>query len=69
MKVSGQLHALAALPRGKDPRYPLDRRSRLDAVEKRKVLPCRESNPERPALSPSLYRLCYPDPTVQVVGE
>jgi hypothetical protein len=26
MGVSGQLHALAALPQGKIPRYPLDRR-------------------------------------------
>jgi hypothetical protein len=39
MEVSGQLHALAALPPGKETRYPLDRtmgelHSRLDAVEK-----------------------------------
>jgi hypothetical protein len=26
MEVSGQLHALAALPRGSRPRYPMDRR-------------------------------------------
>jgi hypothetical protein len=26
MEVSGQLHAPAGLPPGKDPRYPLDRR-------------------------------------------
>jgi hypothetical protein len=26
MEVSGQIHAPAALPRGKEPRYPLDRR-------------------------------------------
>jgi len=26
MEVSGQLHTLAALPSGKIPRYPLDRR-------------------------------------------
>jgi hypothetical protein len=26
MEVSGQLHALAALPLGKEPPYPLDRR-------------------------------------------
>jgi hypothetical protein len=26
MEVSGQLHALAALPQGKSPCYPLDRR-------------------------------------------
>jgi hypothetical protein len=29
----------------------------LDAVEKRKILSCRESNPGRPVCSPSLYRL------------
>jgi hypothetical protein len=33
----------------------------LDAVEKRKSCPCRESNPGRPTCSPSLYRLRYPD--------
>jgi hypothetical protein len=33
----------------------------LDAVEKRKILQCRESNPGHPACSPSLYRLSYPD--------
>jgi hypothetical protein len=26
MELSGQLHAAAALPQGKSPRYPLDRR-------------------------------------------
>jgi hypothetical protein len=34
----------------------------LDAVEKRKILHCRESNPGRPPRSPSLDRLSYPDP-------
>jgi hypothetical protein len=30
-------------------------------VEKRKIsLPCRESKPDRPAYSSSLYRLSYP---------
>jgi hypothetical protein len=28
MKVSGQFHASAALPRSKGPRYPLDKRLR-----------------------------------------
>jgi hypothetical protein len=36
-------------------------RDGLDAVEERKILPCRESNPGRPARSPSLYRLNHPD--------
>jgi hypothetical protein len=31
------------------------RRAGLDAVEKRKILHCRESNPGRPARSTSLY--------------
>jgi hypothetical protein len=36
-------------------------RAGLKAVEKRKIFCfCRESNPGRPALSPSLYRLSYP---------
>jgi hypothetical protein len=33
----------------------------LYAEEKRKILHCRDSNPSRPARSPSLYRLSYPD--------
>jgi hypothetical protein len=33
----------------------------LDAVDKRKILYWRESNPGRSARSPSLYRLSYPD--------
>jgi hypothetical protein len=41
--LSGQLHAPAALPPGKDPQYPLDRSCvgptvGLDDVEKRKFL-------------------------------
>jgi hypothetical protein len=32
-----------------------------DAVEKRKILHCRESNPGRLVRSPLLYRLSYPD--------
>jgi hypothetical protein len=59
MRVSGQRHAPAALyPRGKDPRYPLDRRlgggwvglrAGLDARTRRKILrPCRGSNLDHP---------------------
>jgi hypothetical protein len=33
----------------------------LDAVGKRKILHCWEANPGRPARSPSLYRLSYPE--------
>jgi hypothetical protein len=33
----------------------------LDAVEKRRILHCRGSNSGRPARSPSLYRLSYPN--------
>jgi hypothetical protein len=32
-------------------------RAGLNAVEKRKIVPCREWNPGRPARIPSLYRL------------
>jgi hypothetical protein len=55
MEVSGQLHAPGALPPGE--RAPgshwiggwIGPRAGLDAVEKRKSLHCRESNPGRPA--------------------
>jgi hypothetical protein len=33
----------------------------FNTVEKIKILPCRESNPGRPARSLSLYRLSYPE--------
>jgi hypothetical protein len=58
MGVSGQRHASAALyPRGKNPRYPLDRRlggpqTGLDAGARRKIRPCRGSNPDRPIVKP-----------------
>jgi hypothetical protein len=35
-------------------------RAAFDSVEKRKIVHCLESNPGRPARSPSLYRLSYP---------
>jgi hypothetical protein len=38
----------------------------LDAVEKRKILHCEESNLGRPARSSPLYRLSYPDSWCQV---
>jgi hypothetical protein len=34
----------------------------LDAVEKRKIFHCWESNPNHSARSPLLFRLSYPDP-------
>jgi hypothetical protein len=60
MAVSGELHALAALVPGKCPPVPIGYegpRGTLDAVEKRKMLHCRESNPGRAAPSSSLYWL------------
>jgi hypothetical protein len=62
MEVSGQLHAPAALPPGKE--SPgihwiggwVGPRAGLDATEKREALHCRKSNP-----GPSLYQLSYPD--------
>jgi hypothetical protein len=63
----GQLHATVALPPGWSPRYPLDRklfraqnRSGRCGEEKNLALPVIESG--RPARSPSLYRLSYPNP-------
>jgi hypothetical protein len=67
MEVSGQLHAPAALPPGKSPWYPLDRslggpQSRSGRGGFRKIPSTRwESNPDRPARSPALYRLSYHD--------
>jgi hypothetical protein len=63
--VSGQLRAPAALPPGKDPRQPWDRRlggpqSRSGHCGEEKILHCRESNPT-PARSLTLGRLSYPD--------
>jgi hypothetical protein len=58
MEVGGQLRALAALPSGKEPQYPLDRglvdpRAILDAVVKRKIpSPWQESNPRIPIIQP-----------------
>jgi hypothetical protein len=64
MGVSGQHHAPAALyPRGKDPRYPLDRR--LGGPQSRsgprgKILCfCRGSKPGRPIRSQTLYCLSH----------
>jgi hypothetical protein len=58
MEVSGQLHAPAALPQGKSPCCPLDRRlggpqsrSGRGGEEKNIFYSCRESNPGRPATS------------------
>lgn len=39
----------------------------VDIVEKRKSYPCRDSNPGRPAPSPCLYRLSYPDSYVSKI--
>jgi hypothetical protein len=49
-------------PRGNRPLCPLNKRLGGPwAVEKRKILPCRDSNPADPARSSSLYRLSYPE--------
>jgi hypothetical protein len=70
--VSGQPHAPGrALPPGKNPRYPLDRkeagwvsRAGLDTDAREKILClCRESNPARPVCCQTLYLLSYPDRT------
>jgi hypothetical protein len=51
IEVSSQLHALAALPPGKEPLMP------LDAVVKRKIpSPRRESNPRTPIVQPVSQR-------------
>jgi hypothetical protein len=74
MGVSGQRHAPAALyPRGKDSRYPFDRklvgpRAGLDAGARRNILcPCQESNSARPARSQTLYCLSYRGSTKTII--
>jgi hypothetical protein len=61
MEVSGQLHAPAAFPPGKEPRYPLYRRlsgprAVLDAVMRKIPSPRRESNPRTPIVQPVAQR-------------
>jgi hypothetical protein len=66
MEVSGQLHAPAALPPGKDPPVPNGQKAGW-APEPfwmlwriGKSCPCWESNPGHPAHSLSLYQMSYP---------
>jgi hypothetical protein len=71
MEVSGQLHAPAALPPGKETRVPIGggwigSRAVLDAVVKRKIpSPRRESNPRTPIIQPVAQR--YTDWNVTVL--
>jgi hypothetical protein len=72
MELSGQLHAPAALPPGKEPRYPLDRRpggphnrSGRCGEEKNLSLPGIEPG----LFSPSLYQLSWPGFVVIKKGE
>jgi hypothetical protein len=69
MEVSGELHVPAALPAGKEPWYPWDRklgghqsRSGRGGEEKNSQPPpgVEPYNPDRPARSPALYWLSYP---------
>jgi hypothetical protein len=66
-QVTGQFQAPNALLRRKSPQCLLARRlggppSRSGRCgEEKSLLLCRESNPGRPARSPLLYRLGYPD--------
>jgi hypothetical protein len=61
MEMSGQLHAPAALPTGKEPLVPIGKEAEwapvLDAVVKRKIpSPCRELNPRTPNVEPVAQR-------------
>jgi hypothetical protein len=64
--LNGQLHAPAALSQEKELSINriggwVDSRAVLDTVKKIKMsYSCRESNPDRPAHSPSFHRLRYP---------
>jgi hypothetical protein len=73
MGVSGQRHAPAAFyPRGKDSRYPLDRRlgglqSRSGHRQRKNPLPLPGIEPrsaDRPVRSQTLYWLSYPAPSL-----
>jgi hypothetical protein len=64
MEVSGQLHAPAALPPGKEPVVPIAGwvcpRAVLEAVVKRKIpSPRRESNPRTPIVQPVAQRYTH----------
>jgi hypothetical protein len=64
MEVSGQLHAPAALPPGKDPLVPIGGpqiRSERGGLEKKFPAPpgIEPQNLDRPARSPALYRLSW----------
>jgi len=50
MEVSGQLHAPAALPQGKCPRYPFDRR--LGGLQSRSGRGGEEKFPAPPGMEP-----------------
>jgi hypothetical protein len=68
MEVSGQIHDPAALPPGKEHRYPIDRRlggpqsrsGRGDEEKNSQPLPGLKPRSDSPARSQSLYRLSYP---------
>jgi hypothetical protein len=76
MEVVGQLQVLAPPPPPLEEWVPgthwiggwVGYKSGLDAVEKRKVLHCRELNPDRPARNPSFYHLSYPGSLIVIVG-
>jgi hypothetical protein len=62
--MCGHHHAQAALPLGKSPRYPLDRRlggpqGRPEHWSRENSCSCCESNTGHPASSLSLYQLRY----------
>jgi len=60
MEVSGQIHAPAALPRGKTPRYPFDRRlggPQSRSIEEKNSYPRRESSPDHPIVQPVVSRI------------
>jgi hypothetical protein len=76
MKVSGQLHDQAAYPIGKEPPSTywvgdwVGPKAVLDAVEYRNIsCPYRESNPDCPARSLSLYPLSYPGSLIKMAGK
>ena len=69
--VGGQRHAPAALPPGKENRYPFYRRlfgRQGRSGRARKIPPPTGTrSPDRPARNKSLYRLSYPGPLISAI--
>jgi len=69
MELTGQLHGPAALPRGKSPRYPLDRRLGGPQSRSGRGGEVKNPYPGRPARKLVTTMTDVPRPSVQFVSE